>query len=272
MLVGSGHVLVEDLGGNAGQGRVSNPSAVVASADLTELVVADIVHGLVIGLLVVLDGDLCGHATHGVDTTLVAGLDQQLDVGVHEGDGHGDAGAVRQNKVGVLAELLDGAENVVPAAAVETSAVVAQLVNDFVHFKGGEDGLNQDGTTDGATGHANVVLGEIEDVVPETGLKVALHLGEVEVRAEAATLGLGGIVEKVQAKVEQAARHGLTVDGNVLLVKVPATGTYNDGRQGAVGAELVFLLTLLEVDLAAVGVVEVDLTIDHVVPGGGRGV
>ena len=268
-LVGGRHVLVEDFRGNDGESGVSDPGAVVAGTDLAQLVGADVLHGLVVGGLVVLDGDLGSHAAHGVDAALVAGLDEELDVGIHEGDGHGDGRAVGEDKVGVVAELLDDAEDVVPAAAVETGGVVAQLVDDLVHLKGGEDGLDQDGAADGAAGHADVVLGEVEDVVPQAGLEVGLHLGEVEVRAEAAALGLKRVVEEVETKVEQGAGHGLAVDGDVLLLEVPAAGAHDEGGKLAVGAQLVFLLALLEVNLATVGVVQVDLAVDHVVPGRG---
>lgn len=61
----------------------------------------------------------------------MAGLDQEADIGVHEGDGHGDVGAVREDEVGVLAELLDVREDVIPAAAVEAGAVVAEFVDDL---------------------------------------------------------------------------------------------------------------------------------------------
>ena len=271
-LVGGRHVLVEDFRGNDSERRVSDPGTVVAGADFAELIGADVLHGLVVGGLVVLDGDLGRHAAHGVDAALVAGLDEELDVGVHEGDGHGDGGAVGEDKVGVVAELLDDAEDVVPAAAVEARGVVAELVDDLVHLKGGEDGLNQDGPADGAAGHADVVLGEVEDVVPQASFQVGLHLGQVEVRAEAAALGLKGVVEEVQTEIEEGAGHGLAIDGDVLLLEVPAAGANDEGGQLAVGAELVFLLALLEVDLATVGVVEVDLAVDHVVPGGGGGV
>ena len=79
-LVGGRHVLVEDLGGDAGESRVSNPGAVVTGAHLTELVGADTLHGLLVGNGVVLDGDLGSHATHGVDTAFMAGLDKELDL------------------------------------------------------------------------------------------------------------------------------------------------------------------------------------------------
>ncbi len=49
----------------------------------------------------------------------MAGLDQQLDVGVQEVPVHGDLAAIRQDAVGTVAELLDEAEDVVPTAAVE---------------------------------------------------------------------------------------------------------------------------------------------------------
>ena len=131
-LVGCGHVLVEDVGGDLSERRVSNPGTIVAGAHLAELVRLDLGHGGVVGLLVVLDGNLCGHTTHGVDTSLVASLDEELDVCVHEGRGHGDGIAVGENEVGVLAEALDGVEDVVPAAAVQAGRVVTKLVDDLV--------------------------------------------------------------------------------------------------------------------------------------------
>ena len=47
-------------------------------------------------------------------------------------------------------ELLDDAEDVVPAAGVEAGRVVAQLVEDLVHLERGEDRLDQDGRPDRA--------------------------------------------------------------------------------------------------------------------------
>ena len=52
----------------------------MAGADLTELVGTDALHSLVVGSLVILDGNLSSHTTHGVDTTLVAGLDEEFDL------------------------------------------------------------------------------------------------------------------------------------------------------------------------------------------------
>jgi len=57
---------------------------------------------------------------HGVYTSAMAGLDKKLDVCVHEWHGHGHCRTIRKDKVGVLAESLDNAEDVVPATAIET--------------------------------------------------------------------------------------------------------------------------------------------------------
>lgn len=209
---------------------------------------------------------------HSVNTTTVAGLDQQTHVGIHERHSHGDGRTVRQDKVGVLAETLDEGEDVVPATAVETGAVVPEFVDDLVHLKGSGDGFNQHRTTDRTAGDANVVLRQVEHVVPQTSLQVRLHLGQVVVRAGATSHQLLGVVVEVQTKVEQTARDGLTVDHKVLLLQVPATGTRNQSGQRPVRPQLVFLAALLEVDLATDGIVQVNLATNHVLPGGSAGV
>lgn len=193
-------------------------------------------------------------------------------VGIHEGDGHGDRGTVGKDEVGVLPELLDDAEDVVPTTAVETGRVIPELIDDLVHLEGGSDGLDEDGGTDGTAGHADVVLSQVDGVVPEAGFEMGLHLGEVEVRTETPLHGLEGIVEEVETEVEERSGHGLAIDSDVLLKKVPPTGADDEGGESAVAAELVFLGALLEVNLATVGVVQVDLTVEHVLPGGSAGV
>ena len=51
--------------------------------------------------------------------------------------------------------------------------MLAQLVQDLVHLEGGRDRLDQDGRPDRATRDAEPLLGEHEDLVPETRLVVA---------------------------------------------------------------------------------------------------
>lgn len=60
------------------QAQAINHIPVVACADLAQFVGTYTVHCLVVGLLVVLDGDLGSHATHGMDTTLMAGLNEEF--------------------------------------------------------------------------------------------------------------------------------------------------------------------------------------------------
>ena len=126
-------MLVEDLHSDLVYEGMRNPSAVVAVGDLTELVSTDLVHRNFVCLRVVLNWDLCRHAAHGSNSppmgmmvssriqTLdvcslpVAGLDEQTDVGVHEGNLHGDVRAIRQDSRAVGATPLDEAEDVVPS-------------------------------------------------------------------------------------------------------------------------------------------------------------
>ena len=84
------------------------------------------------------------------------------------------------------AELLDHAEDVVPAARIQARRVLAQLVEDLVHLERGQDRLDQDGRADRPARDAERVLRMQEDVVPEPCLEVALELGQVEVGARAA--------------------------------------------------------------------------------------
>jgi len=107
-----------------------------------------------------------------VHTSAVAGLDEELDVGVHEGHSHGHGGSVGEDKVGVVAETLDDVEDVVPATTVQARRVVTELVDDLVHLESGGDGLDEHGTTDGASGHVDVVLGQVEGIVPQPGFEV----------------------------------------------------------------------------------------------------
>lgn len=60
---------------------------------------------------------------------LVARLDEQAHVCVHEGALHGHGGAVGQHELRVVAQLLDEREDVVPAPAVEACGEAARKVH-----------------------------------------------------------------------------------------------------------------------------------------------
>ena len=238
----------------------------MASPDLSKLVRLHTLHSFLVRHRIILDRNLRGHATHGVDASSMASLDQKLDVSIHERHRHGDLRPVREDKVGVVSEFLDDAEDVVPPPTVETRRVVAQLVDDLLHLESREDGLDQHGSADRATGHAAVVLREVECIVPEAGLEVGLHLGQVEVWAESPPDGLMAVMEEVEAKVEERARHWLAINKDMLLLEVPTARPDDESRWRPVSTEFVLLGSQLEVNLPPDGVIEVNLARDHVFP------
>src|SRR5574343_558528 len=268
-------LVAEDLDeffhGDRHQARVSHPAAVEAVVGVAGLVVTDAGQGLFVGDRVVLDRDQGRHAAHGRGAALVASLDEGQGIAAHEGHFHGDGAALGQAEILVLLELLDAGEDVVTATGVQTGRVVAQFVEDFFHLEGGENGFNQHGGLDGALRQTDVVLGHNEGVIPQAGFEVAFHLRQVVERAGATGNLFLCVVEEDQTEVEQAAGNALAIDQHVLLVEVPAARTDLQGGDGVV--ELVFLAVLvLERQFAADRLVQIDLTLDLVVPVRGVGI
>lgn len=153
--------------------------------------------------------------------------------------------------------------------------MVAQLVEDLLHLVRGRDRLDEDGGAHGALRDARIVLGEDEHVVPQTGLEVGLRLREVEVRALAEVQETLGVVEEVQPEVDQGAGHpGAVGVGEMAFVQVPAAWARDDRRQFPVRAQGVRLAghRVGEVDGPGVGVDQVELAEDHVLPRGRGGV
>jgi hypothetical protein len=108
--------------------------------------------------------------------------------------------------------------------------VLAQLVEDLVHLEGrGSVSMSIVAFTVPA-GDPERVLGEEEHVVPEAGLEVVLHLGEVEVGAGAAGDGLLRVVEEVEPEVEEGAGDVAPVDQRGALAEVPAARTHEEHR------------------------------------------
>ena len=173
---------VEDLAGDGDEVRVGDPGPVEAVAGLALLVLADACERVGGHLRLAPVRDERRHPADRVGAAPVAGPDEQLAVGAHERHGHRDLAAVGQDELGSIAELLDDAEDVVPAAGVETRRVVAQLVQDLVHLEGGQDRLDEDRRPDRPAREPDGCLARDEDVVPEPGLAMTLELGEVEVR------------------------------------------------------------------------------------------
>lgn len=101
--------------------------------------------------------------------------------------------------------------------------MLLELEKDLVHLERSGDGLNQDGASDRASWYAQGILGKLEYVIPKTSLEVVLHLGQVEVWAEASLQKLFGVVEEVKTKVKETAGHGLVVDSEVGLIQMPTS-------------------------------------------------
>jgi hypothetical protein len=244
------HQPVEHLVRHRHEVGMGDPGAVMAVAGFALLVGLDLGEGGGIGLGVVLDRDLRRHAAHGEGAAAMAGLDQQQRIGAEKSLGHHDLRTVGQDEGLVAGELLDEGEDVVPAAAVQAGHVVAQFVEDLVHLEGSRQGLDQHGRLDRADFKAERGLGGDEDIVPEPGLEMALELGQVEVRARALRQRRLGVVEEVEAEIDQRARGDLAVDLDMAFRQVPAARA--DDQDGRLVLELVGLARVRvgEVDLA----------------------
>ena len=199
-----------------------DPGPVEAVVRLARLVLAHLRERDLVHLRVLAARDERRHAAHGLRAAAVAGAHEELGVRAHERHRHRDLGAVGKDELLPFAELLDQAEDVVPATGVEADRVRAELVEDLVHLESRQDDFDEDRRLHRAALETELVLGEREDVVPEARLEAVLELRQVEVRTGVAPEELGGVVEHVQAEVEEPARDRFAADADVPLVEVPA--------------------------------------------------
>ena len=77
---------------------------------------------------------------------------------------------------------------------------------------------------DGSLRDVKEVLGSDKDVVPEPGLQMALHLGQVEVGPGALGQQRLGVVEEEDSKVEDGSWDGPAVHDEVVLGQMPPSG------------------------------------------------
>ena len=209
---------------------MSDPGPVEPVTGLAALVLGDARERDLVDLRVASRRDQRRHAADRMRAAAVAGLHQELGVRPHERHGHRDLCAVGKHERRVLAELLDDAEDVVPAAGIQPGGVIAQLVEDRVHLEGRGDRLDQDGRAERAARDRERVLGEAEHVVPQGCLVGALELGQVEGRRDAALDLLACAADRVQPEVEEARRDGLAVGAHVPLHEVPASRSDDQPR------------------------------------------
>src|SRR5215470_20016055 len=101
---------------------------------------------------------------------------------------HRHARAIWQDEFRMILEFFDEAKNVVPAAAVQTGGMLPQFIENFIHLECGENRLDQNGRTDCAAWNSEPILREVENVIPQARLEMALHFRQVEVRPRSAPL------------------------------------------------------------------------------------
>ena len=171
--------------------------------------------------------------------------------------------AIRQHKTGTVAEFLDEAEDVVPSAAFKTRRVLAEFEQDFVHFESRENRFDQDRGADGAARNSGSFLRSEENIVPQPGFHVALHLGEIEVRPAAVLQQGRGVVEEVQSEIEERGGDGLAIQQYVLFVQVPAARP-DEQRRGLCVQLVALTVRSGELDFTPDGIAQVDLALDQV--------
>ena len=177
---------------------------------------------------------------------LVTGLNEQLDVGVHERGGHRNVRSIRHDGVLVRPLGLDTAnqgcsypqtqdlqaEDVVPSTAVQSRRVLPQLVQELFHLERGRERLNETSGPDAVLRQTQLAGSQVEDIIPKSSFKVVLHLGKVEVWAVTALDQFGGVVEKVDGEIEKTSGDSLSVNKDVTFIKVPSSWSGDELRFG----------------------------------------
>src|SRR5216684_2547489 len=93
------------------------------------------------------------------------------------------------------------------------------------------EGFNQDGCSDSVVRHADVRLREQENVVPQAGLEIVLHLRKVEIGTESPLDEFIRVMIKEKPEVEQGTRNWCFVNSHAWLIEVPAARPHDqNGR------------------------------------------
>src|SRR5713101_4460913 len=137
-----------------------------------------------------------------MNTTPMAGLNQQFDVGAQKMPLHRHLRPIRQHELRMRAKLLDETENVVPASAVQPRGMVAQFVKNLVHFECSQNRFDQDGGANRSARNAQFILSKTEHVIPQPRLQMTLHLRQIEVRTSPFAQQRFSIVKKEQTKIK----------------------------------------------------------------------
>src|ERR1041385_2697799 len=102
--------------------------------------------------------------------------------------------------------------------------MVAQLVKNLIHFERSQNCFDERRGPDRPAGDADVVLSEIEHIVPQSGFEMTLELRQVKIGTGARTHQLRRVVEQKQPKIEERGRNWPASHQDVFLTKMPASG------------------------------------------------
>lgn len=149
--------------------------------------------------------------------------------------------------------------------------MILHLIEQLVHLEYRRQGLDEYGGLDGTAGQTEFVLGPGEHLAPPASFQMALQLGYVEVGTGALGQQRLVVVQEIEGEVEQAAGNGGTIKGDVLLRQMQTAHPADEhGRVGIQGIGLP--LRALVGNGAVDRIAQVDLALDHLVPGRGQGV
>ena len=98
--------------------------------------------------------------------SFVARLYEQLYISIHERYGHGHRRSVWQDEIGVLAELLDHAEDIIPSTAIQPRAVISELVYDLKVVSHGSYQLTVGPTSSISNAATMVSMSTVPRIVP----------------------------------------------------------------------------------------------------------
>ena len=183
-----------------------DPGAVVAVAGFAFLVRAHFRERFFVRGRIVLHRNLRRHSAHRERVPAMTRLDAEQRIRMHEMRRHRDQRAIGQKKIRFVPKFFDAGKNVIPAAAIQPGGMFAQFVKNFVHFKRGRNRLDQNRRANRAARNAELVLREIENVVPNARFEMALHFRQIKIRAAPARDQFPGVVKKVRDRNQRAHR------------------------------------------------------------------
>src|ERR1700693_877791 len=100
--------------------------------------------------------------------------------------------------------------------------MLAKLVKNLVHPESRWNCFDQDRGANGAARNLEFILSQIENIVPDAGLQMALHLRQIKIRSAPTIDQFARVVKKIQTKVEKRAGDWFSIKEHVLFIEMPA--------------------------------------------------